>query len=68
MHTQIAEIHVLIDDLNAENCTFGAICIQETWLNDNDDVSIYNLPGYHNHDTSRQGMLRSWWLDYISER
>ena len=34
-------------DLNTENCTFGAICIQETWLNDNDDVSMYNLPGYN---------------------
>ena len=47
LNAKIAEIHVLIDDLNAENCTFGAICIQETWLNDNDDVSMYNLPGYN---------------------
>ena len=47
LNATFAEIHVLIDDLNAENCTFGSICIQETWLNDNDDVSMYNLPGYN---------------------
>ena len=47
INAKFAELHVLIDDLNAENCTFGAICIQETWLNDNDDASMYNLPGYN---------------------
>ena len=47
LNADLAEIHVLIDDLNAENCTFGTIGIQETWLNDNDDVSMYNLPGYN---------------------
>ena len=47
INAKFAEIHVLIDDLIAENCTFGAICIQETWLNDNDDVTMYNLPGYN---------------------
>ena len=47
INEKFAELHVLIDDLNAENCTFGAICIQETWLNDNDDASMYNIPGYN---------------------
>ena len=47
INAKFAEIHVLIDDLIAENCTFGVICIQETWLNDNDDVTMYNLPGYN---------------------
>ena len=47
INATLAELHVLIDDLNAENCTFGAICIQETWLNDNDDASMYNIPGYN---------------------
>ena len=36
-------MHVLMGDLNAENCTFDAICIQETWLNEDDDVSVYNI-------------------------
>ena len=47
INAKFAELHVLIDDLNAEHCTFGAICIQETWLNDNDDASMYNIPGYN---------------------
>ena len=38
-------MHVLVDEINAENCTFGVMCIQETWLNDNDHVFIYKLPG-----------------------
>ena len=47
INAKFAELHVLIDDLNAEHCTFCAICIQETWLNDNDDASMYSIPGYN---------------------
>ena len=46
MNAKFAEIRVLIDGLNEENCTFGAICIQEARrciL----DVSLHNQPGYN---------------------
>ena len=30
-----------------KNCSFSAICIQETWLKDGDDTSLFQIPGYH---------------------
>ena len=32
--------------LQDNNFTFSAICVQETWLHKNDDVSMFNIPGY----------------------
>ena len=37
----------LLKYLNEKNCNFSAICIQETWLKENDDVSLLHIPGYH---------------------
>lgn len=36
----------IIDNLSAAGSFFGAICLQETWLDDSADVSLLQLPGY----------------------
>ena len=36
----------LLEYLNEKDCHFSAMCIQETWLKDNDDVSLLQIPGY----------------------
>ena len=33
--------------LHEDNFDFSAICIQETWLSQEDDISMFELPGYH---------------------
>ena len=32
--------------LSEKDCTLSAICLQETWLKDSDDVSLLHIPGY----------------------
>ena len=37
---------VLFETLNQMNCQFSLICLQETWLNDDSDLSLYQLNNY----------------------
>ena len=32
--------------MNEKNCSFSALCIQETWLKQSDDISLFHIPGY----------------------
>ena len=40
------ELEAFVEDLGKHNFKFSAICLQETWLSDNDDLCIFSLPGY----------------------
>ena len=37
----------LLKYLSESDCLFSAICLQETWLKENDDTSLLNIPGYN---------------------
>ena len=36
----------IINNLSASGLYFGAICLQETWLSSNADISMFHIPGY----------------------
>ena len=40
------EIQILLSELKLKNFEFSAICFQETWLIDEVDLSLLQLPGY----------------------
>ena len=35
-----------LSDLQHQNVHFTALCLQETWLKDHDDISLFQIPGY----------------------
>ena len=39
-------LNVLIKELNFEKCQFSAICLQETWLSIDSDLSFYQIEDY----------------------
>ena len=41
------ELVIFLHKLNESGCEFGAICIQETWLTDQSDVSLFKINGYN---------------------
>ena len=41
------KLMALLKFMNEKDCIFSAICLQETWLKDNADVSLLHIPGYH---------------------
>ena len=38
---------IFLHKLNESGCEFGAIFIQETWLTDQSDVSLFKIDGYN---------------------
>ena len=36
----------VISNLSSSDLYFGAICLQETWLESNADLSLFQIPGY----------------------
>ena len=36
----------IINNLSASGLYFGAICLEETWLSSNADISMFHIPGY----------------------
>ena len=36
-----------LSKLTDQNLFFSVICLQETWLSEDHDVSIFNIPGYN---------------------
>ena len=61
IHAKIEELRVFIHSLSKINILFDAICIQETWLDSNSDVSQLTISGYriilHNKSASAHGGL-----------
>ena len=43
-HSQIA---LLMEHLKNNNVSISALCLQETWSHERDDMDIFNLPGYN---------------------
>ena len=57
----------IINRLSSLGIFFGAICLQETWLTANADLSLLQMPGYklihQGHICSKQG----WFLIYLND-
>ena len=46
LRSKFDELTIFVDELKQNNVKFGAICLQETWLADNENYSLFNLTGY----------------------
>ena len=47
INSKFSQIQVIISQLNDVGLHFGALCFQETWLRENDDLSLFHLPQYN---------------------
>ena len=47
LNAKFAELQIFIDLWQSQNICFDIICIQETWLKRDIDVSLLQLPGYN---------------------
>ena len=46
LHAKIDRLKILLNDLQEQGCFFDAICLQETWINEINDMSIFHIDGY----------------------
>ena len=65
LNAKFAELQIFIDLWQSQNICFDIICIQETWLKRDIDVSLLQLPGYNlinqMKSCSEHGYLRQRW-------
>ena len=47
LNAKFDELVVQISELNKINFNYNVICLQETWLSETDDMSIFNIDGYN---------------------
>ena len=47
VNSKFSELTEFIDTLRKLNFEFSAICLQECWLNESDDLSLLEIPGYN---------------------
>ena len=46
IHVKFSEIETFLEKLNQINFKFSIICLQESWLSDNDDLSHLQIEEY----------------------
>ena len=59
VNAKFSELEAFIEDLNTVNFKFSIICLQETWIDESEDISPFYLQGY---DCISQGKT---WADNI---
>ena len=47
VNAKCSELHAFIVDLKSSNFNFGVICLQESWLNANDDITQIKFDHYN---------------------
>lgn len=47
LNSKFDSLTATLSYLESNNIRFSAICLQETWLNECQDISIFNIPGYN---------------------
>jgi hypothetical protein len=47
INSKFNELSILVKDLKDVNFEFSAICLQESWLGENVDVSVFHIENYH---------------------
>ncbi len=46
INAKINELKIFIEELREKGIEFQVICLQETWLKEEDDTSVFEIEGY----------------------
>ena len=46
INAKIDELKIKLNEMKNRNCVFDAICLQETWLSNDADTSLFKIEGY----------------------
>jgi len=46
INAKFSELKAFVDELNIINFKFSVICLQETWIDESEDISPFHLQGY----------------------
>ena len=47
LNAKFDNLLIILEELKCNNFYFGAICLQEAWLTEEADLTLFQIPGYH---------------------
>ncbi len=68
INAKIYKLRIFIENLNTSNFAFSAICIQETWLSENDDLSQIHLDDYKCIPLGKSCSTKSGLIIYLHDQ
>ena len=68
LHAKFDYIKLLIETFQLKNCALQVVCLQETWVSSDTDLSLYMIPGYHLISTSHYASSHGGLIMYLSKK
>ena len=65
LNAQFDELSIFIQDLKQNGLFFSAICLQESWLSQDDDISMYQRDAYTCISEGRNGSSKGGLVIYL---
>ena len=67
INAKFDEIQLFIDRINTSG-SLGILCLQESWTDINEDISLFELPGYTLHHQGKQCCKHGGLFVYVHNR
>ena len=68
INAKFDKIYAIVNNLSSLGHYFGAICLQETWLRNNVDISLFSIPGYRLIHQGSKCTKHGGLIIYLNER
>ena len=68
INAKFSELEAYVNDVSSLNFKFSIICLQESWLSENDDLSLIQLAGYDCISQGKSCSSKGGLLIYIDKR
>ena len=68
INAKFSELEAYVNDVSSSNFKFSIICLQESWLSENDDLSLIQLTGYDCISQGKSCSSKGGLLIYIDKR
>ena len=67
INSKFDQINITIEQFKRNGCIFSAICIQESWLSDDTDTSLFQLDGYNLIAQGKRCSTRGGLIIYLKD-
>ena len=68
LNAKFDQIQIFIDYLKTHGFCFSAICLQETWMDNDSDLSLFQIPGYTCISNGRSCTQHGGLIIYLHEQ
>ena len=67
INSKFDQINITIEQFKRNGCTFSAVCLQESWLSDDSDTSLFQLDRYNQISQGKRCSTRGGLIIYLKD-